>query len=110
MAYWNHSWWHGAPCVHTSHCSSSAGPQGSYIHLSSTRRNHFDLLSDATNHQEDVNAPSSPSSPFIHCSGKWRYNKAWEQFLEQNQKEPFDVVHSETSVFPNCKNDFDLKS
>ncbi|ESW30100.1 hypothetical protein PHAVU_002G124600 [Phaseolus vulgaris] len=57
--------------------------------------------SDTTNHQADVNAPSSP---FIHCHegepGKWRYNKAWEQFLEQNQKEPFDVVHSESVALP----------
>ncbi|CAJ1930880.1 unnamed protein product [Sphenostylis stenocarpa] len=57
--------------------------------------------SETTNQQADANAPSSP---FIHCHegepGKWRYNKAWEQFLEQNQKEPFDVVHSESVALP----------
>ncbi|XP_021815476.1 uncharacterized protein LOC110758011 [Prunus avium] len=48
--------------------------------------------------------PPSPSSPFIHFHkgepGIWRYNKAWEQFLEQNQREKFDVVHSESVALP----------
>ncbi|KAJ9134926.1 hypothetical protein P3X46_032164 [Hevea brasiliensis] len=44
------------------------------------------------------------SSPQIHCHegepGKWRYNKAWEQFYEENQRQPFDVVHSESVALP----------
>ncbi|KAK7309472.1 hypothetical protein RJT34_06226 [Clitoria ternatea] len=56
--------------------------------------------SDTTNnHKADA-----PSSPFIHCHegepGKWRYSKAWEQFVEENQKAPFDVVHSESVALP----------
>ncbi|XP_062072955.1 uncharacterized protein LOC133777404 [Humulus lupulus] len=48
---------------------------------------------------------SSPgSSPYIHFHegnlGRWRYNKAWEQFLEENQRQPFDVVHSESVALP----------
>ncbi|XP_057448788.1 uncharacterized protein LOC130740267 [Lotus japonicus] len=46
----------------------------------------------------------SPTSPHIHFHegepGKWRYNKAWEQFLVENQLEPFDVVHSESVALP----------
>ncbi|KAM1127402.1 uncharacterized protein LOC126625254 [Malus sylvestris] len=46
----------------------------------------------------------SPSSPYIHFHegdpGRWRYNKAWEQFLEENQRENFDVVHSESVALP----------
>ncbi|XP_059638939.1 uncharacterized protein LOC132281233 [Cornus florida] len=43
-------------------------------------------------------------SPIIHFHegdpGRWRYNKAWEQFEEENQREPFDVVHSESVALP----------
>ncbi|KAJ4830066.1 hypothetical protein Tsubulata_009274 [Turnera subulata] len=46
-------------------------------------------------------------SPQIHGhegepGSKWRYNKAWEKFEEQNQQqgEPFDVVHSESVALP----------
>ncbi|KAA8521040.1 hypothetical protein F0562_011807 [Nyssa sinensis] len=43
-------------------------------------------------------------TPLIHCHdgepGRWRYNKAWEQFQEENQREPFDVVHSESVALP----------
>ncbi|GAB4836279.1 hypothetical protein Ancab_001194 [Ancistrocladus abbreviatus] len=42
--------------------------------------------------------------PLIHCHegqvGQWRYNKAWEQFVEENQREKFDVVHSESVALP----------
>ncbi|PON45718.1 Glycosyl transferase [Parasponia andersonii] len=52
--------------------------------------------------KESRNSPSS--SPRIHCHegdpGRWRYNKAWEQFLEENQRQPFDVVHSESVALP----------
>ncbi|KAK6947274.1 Glycosyl transferase, family 1 [Dillenia turbinata] len=47
---------------------------------------------------------SPNSSPRIHSHegepGKWRYNKGWEQFLEENRTEPFDVVHSESVALP----------
>ncbi|XP_044503662.1 D-inositol 3-phosphate glycosyltransferase [Mangifera indica] len=56
-----------------------------------------------------TNGPSTAQeteslAPRIHCHegepGKWRYNKAWEQFDEENQREPFDVVHSESVALP----------
>ncbi|GAV71910.1 Glycos_transf_1 domain-containing protein/Glyco_transf_4 domain-containing protein, partial [Cephalotus follicularis] len=54
----------------------------------------------------DQNSPISLSQeqPRIHFHegepGKWRYNKAWEQFDEENHREPFDVVHSESVALP----------
>ncbi|KAJ4871517.1 UDP-Glycosyltransferase superfamily protein [Raphanus sativus] len=44
-------------------------------------------------------------NPTIHPHGdaepgKWRYNKAWELYQEENQKQPFDVVHSESVALP----------
>ncbi|KAJ9707646.1 hypothetical protein PVL29_002609 [Vitis rotundifolia] len=50
------------------------------------------------------NGSPTSSSPRIHCHegepGRWRYNKAWEQFVEENRQEPFDVVHSESVALP----------
>lgn len=47
---------------------------------------------------------SPSSSPLIHWHegepGKWRYNKAWEQFEEENEREKFDVIHSESVALP----------
>ncbi|XP_013585096.1 PREDICTED: uncharacterized protein LOC106294019 [Brassica oleracea var. oleracea] len=44
-------------------------------------------------------------NPTIHSHGdaepgKWRYNKAWELYQEENKKEPFDVVHTESVALP----------
>ncbi|KAL0327669.1 UNVERIFIED_CONTAM: hypothetical protein Sangu_1844900 [Sesamum angustifolium] len=47
---------------------------------------------------------SSPSYPVVHWHegepDKWRYNKAWEQFQEENREDPFDVIHSESVALP----------
>ncbi|WJX93985.1 hypothetical protein P8452_75452 [Trifolium repens] len=47
---------------------------------------------------------SIKGNPFIHFHqgeyGKWRYNKALEQFQEENKIEPFDVIHSESVALP----------
>ncbi|KAK9021126.1 hypothetical protein V6N11_011128 [Hibiscus sabdariffa] len=44
------------------------------------------------------------NSPRIHChegeAGKWSYNKAWEFLVEENRREPFDVIHSESVALP----------
>ncbi|KAJ0263596.1 Glycosyltransferase [Hirschfeldia incana] len=45
------------------------------------------------------------TNPTIHPHGeaepgKWRYNKAWELYEEENLREPFDVVHSESVSLP----------
>ncbi|KAG5069536.1 hypothetical protein AAZX31_01G138400 [Glycine max] len=72
-----------------------------HIFTSPPQEETTSTFSSDTTKEADANAPSSP---YIHCHegepGKWRYNKAWEQFLEQNQKEPFDVVHSESVALP----------
>ncbi|XAR70774.1 Phosphatidylinositol N-acetylglucosaminyltransferase [Bertholletia excelsa] len=43
-------------------------------------------------------------APIIHCHegqpGRWRYNKAWEQQEEENLRQPFDVIHSESVALP----------
>ncbi|XVE57243.1 hypothetical protein DITRI_Ditri04bG0075900 [Diplodiscus trichospermus] len=47
---------------------------------------------------------TSSNSPRIHYhegeAGKWRYNKAWELFDEENKGQPFDVIHSESVALP----------
>ncbi|KAI3792902.1 hypothetical protein L2E82_06795 [Cichorium intybus] len=35
--------------------------------------------------------------------GKWRYNKAFEQYMEENKVRPFDVVHTESVSLPHYK-------
>ncbi|KAJ8754281.1 hypothetical protein K2173_002732 [Erythroxylum novogranatense] len=77
------------------------------LHTVLARRGHrvhvftspLDRYSSPVNDASDV-----VSSIRIHChegeAGRWRYNKAWEQFQEENQREPFDVVHSESVALP----------
>lgn len=47
---------------------------------------------------------SPTTSPLLHFHkgepGRWRYNKAWEQYLEETERKPFDVVHSESVALP----------
>ncbi|XP_022862658.1 uncharacterized protein LOC111382854 isoform X1 [Olea europaea var. sylvestris] len=61
-------------------------------------------LEDTKSQEEIRTKRSHVSSPIIHWHegepGKWRYNKAWEQFQEENQREPFDVIHSESVALP----------
>ncbi|XP_057761812.1 uncharacterized protein LOC130982013 [Arachis stenosperma] len=82
--------------AHTLH--TALARRGHQVHVF-TSPEGTPVTSDDNNHQADA-----PSSPHIHCHegepGRWRYNKAWEQFLEENQREPFDVVHSESVALP----------
>ncbi|GLU05258.1 hypothetical protein SLE2022_223690 [Rubroshorea leprosula] len=56
------------------------------------------------NYRQALSQEQQSSSPRIHCHegepGRWRYNKAWEQFEEENRREPFDVIHSESVALP----------
>lgn len=79
------------------------------LHTALARRGHqvhifTSPLTEASTDNNYVSAPSSSSSPVIHCHegepGRWRYNKAWEQFEEENRREKFDVVHSESVALP----------
>ncbi|KAF5477602.1 hypothetical protein F2P56_004222 [Juglans regia] len=86
--------------AHTLHTALAI--RGHQVHVfTSPPLNDKGLLSLKLN-----NSPEnlSNSTPYIHCHegepGQWRYNKAWEQFLEENQSKPFDVVHSESVALP----------
>lgn len=77
------------------------------LHMSLARRGH--QVHIFTSPVNNINSPSvsqdrNNNYPQIHFhegeAGKWRYNKAWEQFDEENQREPFDVVHSESVALP----------
>lgn len=82
------------------------------LHTALARRGHqvhvFTSPSEedeATKTTTSISSKGAPSSPYIHFHegepGKWRYNKAWELFLEENQRDqPFDAVHSESVALP----------
>lgn len=77
--------------------------RGHQVHVFTSPPNNHDkgLLSLKLNNNS---GNPSNSSPYVHFHegepGQWRYNKAWEQFLEENQSKPFDVVHSESVALP----------
>ncbi|KAK1435956.1 hypothetical protein QVD17_01729 [Tagetes erecta] len=55
-----------------------------------------------------VNAKTTTNEPIVHFHedaepGQWRYNKAWEQYEEENEKRPFDVIHTESVALPHYK-------
>ncbi|KAK6129833.1 hypothetical protein DH2020_036419 [Rehmannia glutinosa] len=78
------------------------------LHTALARRGHN--VHVFTSPPADQSTPITPqvhqsqSPPIVHWHegepDKWRYNKAWEQFQEENQKEPFDVIHSESVALP----------
>lgn len=77
------------------------------LHTALAHRGHqvHIFTSPVDENNPSVSHGSAISYPQIHFHegepGKWRYNKAWEQFDEENQRErPFDVVHSESVALP----------
>ncbi|CAK9324452.1 unnamed protein product [Citrullus colocynthis] len=76
------------------------------LHTALARRGHrvHVFTSPAANYDVVQNLSSVTSAPYIHFhegeAGRWRYNKAWEQYEEENHREPFDVVHSESVALP----------
>ncbi|KAI5656643.1 hypothetical protein M9H77_25436 [Catharanthus roseus] len=84
------------------------------LHTALAQRGHeIHVFTSPPNEHEHENLPiysqESPNlSPIIHWhegeQGKWRYNKAWEQFEEENQRDQnsnnFDVIHSESVALP----------
>ncbi|KAI4327929.1 hypothetical protein L6164_020337 [Bauhinia variegata] len=85
--------------AHTLHTALARRGHQVHIFTSPPQEESNSISSEKNNHQADA-----PSSPYIHWHegepGRWRYNKAYEQFLEENQKQPFDVVHSESVALP----------
>ncbi|KAM7251200.1 hypothetical protein ACFE04_023083 [Oxalis oulophora] len=77
------------------------------LHTALARRGHkvhvFTSPVEANGSRRHQN---NEDSPFIHFhegeANKWRYNKAWEQFNEENNNNhpSFDVVHSESVALP----------
>ncbi|XP_022737407.1 uncharacterized protein LOC111290385 [Durio zibethinus] len=76
------------------------------LHTALARRGHqvHVFTSPVNDFNDHPDTPTSSNSPRIHChegeAGKWRYNKAWELFDEENQRRPFDVIHSESVALP----------
>ncbi|KAJ9707645.1 hypothetical protein PVL29_002608 [Vitis rotundifolia] len=85
------------------------------LHTALSRRGHLvhiftsppgDQRGAAALQEMNMQSNGSPtsSSPRIHFHegepGRWAYNRAWEQFLEENSQDPFDVVHSESVALP----------
>ncbi|KAL3619089.1 hypothetical protein CASFOL_036659 [Castilleja foliolosa] len=79
------------------------------LHTTLARRGHqvHIFTSPPANQAATKQVPatqSSPSSPVIHWHegepDKWRYDKAWDQFQEENKREEFDVIHSESVALP----------
>ncbi|KAL3498114.1 hypothetical protein ACH5RR_040846 [Cinchona calisaya] len=80
------------------------------LHTALARRGHkvhvFTSPPDKDTIQGELkeNVETQSLSPRIHWhegeSGKWRYNKAWEQYEQENTSEPFDVIHSESVALP----------
>ncbi|KAG9131581.1 hypothetical protein Leryth_015127 [Lithospermum erythrorhizon] len=77
------------------------------LHTALAHRGHrvhiFSSPMDKASHAKLLK--TSEAYPRIHCheddeTGRWRYNKAWEQFIEEDQKSQFDVIHSESVALP----------
>ncbi|KAL2490082.1 UDP-Glycosyltransferase superfamily protein [Forsythia ovata] len=86
--------------VHTLHTALAA--RGHQVHIFTSPP-----LDEAVTTTSQEHIPSQGNTsllPIIHWHegepNKWRYNMAWEQFQEENEREPFDVIHSESVAIP----------
>lgn len=80
------------------------------LHTALARRGHlvhvFTSPSDAKDQQLQLNSDDNLTTPppILHRHegemGKWQYDKAWDQFQQENTSEPFDLVHSESVALP----------
>ncbi|KAG5099255.1 hypothetical protein JHK82_044307 [Glycine max] len=86
--------------AHTLH--TALARRGHQIHVFTSPPDQDESISISS--FSEVNKNNHQSSPYIHFHegepGRWHYNKAWEQFVEENKPEPFDVVHSESVALP----------
>ncbi|KAK0589653.1 hypothetical protein LWI29_016791 [Acer saccharum] len=82
--------------AHTLH--TALARRGHQVHVFTSPINNNIPSSISRDKNDDDN------SPYIHLhegdAGRWRYNKAWEQFDEENQRRAFDVIHSESVALP----------
>ncbi|KAL8138829.1 hypothetical protein V2J09_004830 [Rumex salicifolius] len=77
------------------------------LHMALSGRGHdvHVFTSPADSASGPTKTRPDPLGPTIHCHegvvpGQWRYNKAWDQFVEENKRARFDVVHSESVALP----------
>ncbi|KAL3818376.1 hypothetical protein ACJIZ3_004281 [Penstemon smallii] len=81
------------------------------LHMALARRGHqvhiftSPIDDDIASIKQRMQIQKSPNlSPIVHWHegepDKWRYNKAWEQFEEENKLKSFDVIHSESVALP----------
>ncbi|KAH7577415.1 hypothetical protein ACOSP7_001681 [Xanthoceras sorbifolium] len=78
------------------------------LHTALARRGHqvHVFTSPVKNNSPSISQDriTDDNSPYIHLhegeAGRWRYNKAWEQFDEENQRRAFDVIHTESVALP----------
>lgn len=79
------------------------------LHMALATRGHEIHIFTSPPH-EDVSLMNikTANAPIVHFHegvepGQWRYNKAWEQYEEENEKRPFDVIHTESVALPHYK-------
>lgn len=76
------------------------------LHTALARRGHqVHVFTSPADSSSPTESSSNYNSPRIHFhegeAGKWRYNKAWELFNEENHRQQqFDVIHSESVALP----------
>ncbi|KAG6397209.1 hypothetical protein SASPL_143375 [Salvia splendens] len=73
------------------------------LHTALSRRGH-DVHVFTSPPAVPLPSSAAAASPVIHFHEgepeKWRYNKAWEQYEEENRRQKFDVIHSESVALP----------
>lgn len=95
--------------VFTRKWPSSATPGGMErhahtLHTALARRGHQVHVFTSPPGNDNISRESQSFSPVIHWHegepGRWRYNKAWEQYDAENNRERFDIIHSESVAVP----------
>ncbi|XP_031118332.1 uncharacterized protein LOC116021939 [Ipomoea triloba] len=74
------------------------------LHTALARRGHEVHVFTSPPPEPAAPGENGGPAPVIHWHdgepGRWRYNKAWEQFEAENRKSAFDVIHSESVALP----------
>ncbi|KAI3687252.1 hypothetical protein L1987_80946 [Smallanthus sonchifolius] len=73
-----------------------------------TRGHEIHIFTSPPNEDVSLITSKTTNTLIVHFHedaqpGQWRYNKAWEQYEEENQKHPFDVIHTESVALPHYK-------
>ncbi|KAJ0719524.1 putative phosphatidyl-myo-inositol alpha-mannosyltransferase [Helianthus annuus] len=73
-----------------------------------TRGHQIHIFTSPPHEDVSLITTKTTNAPIVHFledaePGQWRYNKAWEQYEEENGKRPFDVIHTESVALPHHK-------